>query len=115
MKKTILAAAVLCLGFAAAFAQKPANNARASAAVRQADAKVEAVRRSMDTTVTTDVYGVQTVNKRGTMDYGVMSETVNGQPQEDVLYASYQPSRAALSNGKDMEVSVACGGSYCTN
>ena len=81
MKKVLFAAALWVLGSAAVFAQHAAVKPNKSAAVKAADAKVESVRRSMDSTVTTNVYGMQETDKYGTMDYGVASTTVNGQNQ----------------------------------
>lgn len=115
MKKVLFAAALWVLGSAAVFAQHAAVQPNKSAAVKAADAKVESVRRSMDSTVTTNVYGMQETDKYGTMDYGVASTTVNGQNQGDVMYATYDPSRSAVANSYDMEVSLTYGGSYSTN
>ena len=115
MKKVLFAAALWVLGSAAVFAQHAAVKPNKSAAVKAADAKVESVRRSMDSTVTTNVYGMQETDKYGTMDYGVASTTVNGQNQGDVMYATYDPSRSAVANSYDMEVSLTYGGSYSTN
>lgn len=65
------------------------------------------------TTTETDAYDVRVKNKRGTTDYGVVEQTVTrpkGQQQtQGVVYEAYSPSKAALTNAKKMEVSLAAG------
>lgn len=111
MKKYITGLFVLVLSAYPAFSQ----NAAPSAAVQKADAEVQAVVRSMDTTVTTTSYDVTEKNKRGTANYGEVTQTVNGEVEDSYAYASYDPSRSSLANDKAMEISYAFGGSYSTN
>lgn len=110
MKKTVVFF-LFVLGVCPAFAQKAA----ASAAVQKANAQVEAVVRSMDTTVTTTSYEVTDKNKRGTTSYGDVTQTVDGQVDASVAYASYDPSRSSLANDLPWEVSYAYGASYSPN
>lgn len=111
MKKQITGLFVLFLTACPAFAQ----NTAASADVQKANAQVADVVRSMDTTVTTTSYEVTDKNKRGTANYGEVTQTVNGEVQDSYAYASYDPSRSSLANDKALEVSYAFGGSYSTN
>lgn len=109
--KKIVVLFLFVLGVCPAFAQKTA----ASAAVQKADEQVEAVVRSMDTTVTTTSYDVTEKTKRGTANYGDITQTVDGQLESGVAYASYDPSRASLANDLPLEVSYAYGVSYSSN
>ena len=65
------------------------------------------------TTTETDVYDMRTKNKKGVTDYEVVEKTVTNpqgkQTTEGVVYSAYTPSKAALTNDKKMEVSLAGG------
>lgn len=123
MKKSfVLAAAALFLA-SAAFAQKPAQSKAGKAAVKKANAAVAADRKAMSTTgiqtTTTDVYDVTTTDKEGTLNYGVVESRTSG-PRGNansggVVYSSFTPSKAALTNEKNSEVSFAAGGVYSFN
>ncbi len=71
------------------------------------------------TTTETDVYNVNVKNKRGTTDYGVVEKTVTtprgNQTTEGVVYSTYAPSKAARTNAKKMEVSLAGGATRFSN
>ena len=71
------------------------------------------------TTTETDVYDVNVKNKRGTTDYGVVEQTVTNpqgkQSTQGVIYSTYSPSKAARTNAKKMEVSLAGGATRFSN
>ena len=71
------------------------------------------------TSTETDVYDVSVKNKRGTTDYGVVEQTVTNpqgkQNTQGVIYSTYSPSKAALTNAKKWEVSLAGGATRFSN
>lgn len=71
------------------------------------------------TSTETDVYNVDIKNKKGTTDYGVVEQTVTGpkgkQTTQGVVYSAYAPSKAALTNDKKTEISLAGGATMMTN
>lgn len=121
-KSFVLAAAALFVA-SAAFAQKPAQSKEGRAAVAKADAAVAADRKAMSTTgiqtTTTNVYDVTTTDKEGTLNYGVVESRTSG-PRGNansggVVYSSYTPSKAALTNENNSEISLAGGAVYSFN
>lgn len=122
MKKTLLAAAVLMFAASSAFAAQ-SQAQMGKRAVKKANAAVAADKAAMTTkgvqTTNTDVYDVTTTNKKGTVNYGVVQQTTTGPlgtaRDGGVAYATYTPSKAALTNEKDAEVSFAAGGTYSFN
>lgn len=123
MKKSFVLAAVALILASAAFAQKPVQSKEGRAAVKKANAAVAADRKAMSTTgmqtTTTDVYDVTTTDKEGTVNYGVVESRTSG-PRGNansggVVYSSYTPSKAALTNEKNSEISFAAGGVYSFN
>jgi opacity protein-like surface antigen len=111
-------------GQATRHTQKPAahhktvNQAAAGAKATHAQnaaslKKGEPALKTSTTTTETDAYDMRVKNKRGTTDYGVVEQTVTGpkgkQHSDGVVYASYTPSKAARTNAKKMEVSLAAG------
>ena len=98
----------------AAKAHQRALGAKATQADNAASLKKGEPKLKVNTTTTeTDVYDVRTKNKKGVTDYGVVEKTVTNpqgkQTTEGVVYSSYAPSKAALTNAKEMEVSLAGG------
>lgn len=130
MKKTlVITACALLLGTNAAFAQKGNMNSAAyqqkagAAATKKANQaslkKGEPGLKTTKVTTTTDVYDVSATDKKGTVDYGVVEQTITGPSGKTttggVVYSNYTPSKAARTNAKKMEVSVAGGETYSFN
>ena len=95
-------------------AQQQAASARATQAANEAVLKQgEPALKVNTTTATTDVYDVKVKNKKGTTDYGVVEQTVTNpkgkKNTEGIIYSTYQPSKTAQANAKEMEISVAAG------
>ena len=86
-----------------------ATQADNAASLKKGEPKVKVNK----TTTETDVYDVRTKNKRGVTDYGMVETTVTNpqgkQSTEGVVYSAYTPSKAALTNAKKMEISLAGG------
>lgn len=122
MNKTLTAAAVLVFAASSAFAAQTQAQ-MGQQAVKKANKAVAADRAAMSTsgvqTTTTDVYDVSNTNKKGTTNYGVVQETTRGPlgnaDSGAIVYSSYMPSKAAMSNERKGEWSLAVGQSYSTN
>lgn len=130
MKKTfVITACALLLGANAAFAQGGNTNSAAyqqkagAAATKKANQAVlrnaEPGLKTSTVTTTTDVYDVSKTDKKGTVDYGVVEKTVTGPKGQStsggVVYSNYTPSKAALTNEKNVEISIAGGETYMYN
>lgn len=129
MKKTLVLAVCALMSAPAAFAQKANTHSAAyqqkagaiatqqanEASLKQGEPKLKV----NTTTTTTSVYDSSVRNKRGTTDSVVVQQTVtNAQGQtttEGEVYESFTPSKAALTNDKRMEVSIAAGQTYSYN
>ncbi len=90
-------------------ASNAATQAQNAASLKKGEPKVK-----INTTTTdTDTVNVNIKNKRGVTDYGMVEQTVtNPQGQkttQGMVYGSYTPSKAALTNDKLMEVSLGGG------
>lgn len=127
MKKTLVLAACAFVSVQAVFAQNTqsatyqqkagaiATQQANEASLKQGEPKLKV----NTTTTTTSVYDSSVHNKRGTTDSMVVQQSVtNAQGQtttDGEVYESFTPSKAALTNDKRMEVSVAAGQTYSYN
>ena len=101
-------------------AQQRAASQRATQAANEAVLKKgEPALKVETTTTTTDVYDVNVKNKKGTTDYGIVEQTVTNpqgkQHTQGVIYSAYSPSKAAQTNAKEMEISLAAGETFFYN
>lgn len=92
-----------------------ATHAQNAASLQRHEPKVKVNK----TTTQTDVYNVDVKNKKGNTDYGIVEQSVTNpkgqQTTQGVIYSAYEPSKAARTNAKTMEVSLAGGATMMTN